>query len=137
MLNKKGRSFVTIMIIFAFCALLLRLAVHKIIIYNIEQNELLAKGNLKLLSTALENYAKDNKGVYPVNIDLLTKNNPPYLEKNYLAVSSVRGYEYDCQRLDSLGYNCSALPVNCKLTGKVIYAVSTGGLIIAESCDKK
>ena len=125
------------MIIVALAALSLRLAIHKIIIYNIEQNQLLAKGNLKLLSTALENYAKDNKGAYPANIDLLTRNKPPYLERNYLAASSVRGYEYDCQRLDSTGYSCSAAPVNCKLTGKMVYAVSTGGLIIAESCDKK
>lgn len=125
------------MVVVALSALLLRLAVHKIIVYNIEQNQLLAKGNLKLFSTALENYAKDNKGVYPTNIDLLTQNNPPYLERNYLVASSVRGYEYDCQRLDPVGYNCSASPVNCKLTGKIVYAVSTGGLIIAESCDKK
>ena len=137
MQNNKARSFVTMMIIVALAALCLRLAVHKIIIYNIEQNQLLAQVNLKLLSTALENYAKDNKGAYPVNIDLLTKNKPPYLERNYLAASAVRGYEYDCQRLDSTGYNCSASPVNCKLTGKMVYAVSTGGLIIAQSCDKK
>ena len=135
--DNKARSFVTIMIITALAALLLRLAVHKIIIYNIEQNQLLAKGNLKLLSTALENYAKDNKGAYPVNIDLLTKNKPPYLERNYLSSSAVRGYEYDCQRLDPLGYNCSAAPVNCKLNGKMVYSVSTGGSIIAQSCDKK
>ncbi len=135
--NRKARSFVTIMIIVALSALLLRIAVHKIIIYNIEQNQLLAQVNLKLLSTALENYAKDNKGLYPTDIDLLTKNKPPYLERNYLAVSNVRGYEYDCQRLNSIGYNCSAEPVNCKLTGKMVYMVSTGGLIIAENCDKK
>ncbi|MFA4933802.1 MAG: hypothetical protein WC574_05165 [Candidatus Omnitrophota bacterium] len=137
MFDRKARSFVTIMIIVALSALLLRLAVHKIIIYNIEQNQLLAQVNLKLLSTALENYAKDNKGVYPTNIDVLTKNNPPYLQKNYLSASSVRGYEYDCQRLDSLGYNCLASPLNCKLTGKMVYAVSTGGMIITEACDKK
>ena len=135
--NNKARSFVAIMIVVALIALLLRTAIQKIIIYNIEQNQLLAQVNLKLLSTALENYAKDNKGAYPANIDLLTRDKPPYLEINYLAASSLRGYEYDCQRLDSVGYNCSAAPVNCKLTGKMAYVVTTGGLIIAESCDKK
>lgn len=137
MINKKARSFVTVMIVIALSALLLRMAIHKIIIYNIEQNQLLAQVNLKLLSTALENYAKDNKGVYPANIEQLIKNNPPYLERNYLAVASVRGYEYDCQRLDPAGYNCTAQPIDCKLSGKTNYSVSTGGLIIAESCDKK
>lgn len=125
------------MIAVALSALLLRLAIHKIIIYNIQQNQLLAQVNLKLLSTALENYAKDNKNQYPENIEVLTKNKPAYLERNYLASSSVRGYEYDCQRLGPGGYNCSATPLDCKFTGKMVYSVSTGGLVIAENCDKK
>jgi len=137
MFDRKARSFVTIMIVVALSALLLRLAIQKIIIYNIEHNQLLAQVNLKLLSTALENYAKNNKSTYPTSIDQLTGSSPVYLERNYLAASSVRGYEYDCQRLDATGYNCSATPVDCKLTGKMIYSVSTGGLILAESCDKK
>jgi hypothetical protein len=134
-MNLKARSFVSIMIVIAFSALLLRLGLHRIIIYEIQQNQLLAQVNLKLFSTAMENYAKDNKNVYPVSIDLLTKSDPVYLEKDYLAAASVGGYEYDCQRLDASGYSCTASPVNCKLTGKMLYAVSTGGLIIAENCD--
>lgn len=137
MFNRQARSFVTIMIVVALSALLLRLAVQKVIIYNIEHNQLLAQVNLKLLSTALENYAKNNKNTYPSSIDQLTKSKLVYLERNYLAVSSIRGYEYDCQRLDAVGYSCSATPVDCKLTGKMVYSVSTGGLILAESCDKK
>jgi len=137
MLNNKARSFVTIMVVFALSALLLRLAVHQIIIYRIQQNQLLAQINLKLLSTAMENYAKDNKNVYPASIDLLIKNNPVYLERDYLAATSVHGYEYDCQRLDATGYNCTASPVNCRLTGRMVYAVSTGGLLMTESCDTK
>lgn len=125
------------MMVIAFSALLLRMVIHRIIIYNIQENQLLAQVNLKLLSTAMENYAKDNQNAYPLNIDLLTKHDPVYLEKNYLEATSVRGYEYDCQRLDAVGYNCSASPVNCKLTGKMVYSVSTGGIIMSESCDRK
>lgn len=135
--NRKARSFVTIMIVVALSALLLRLGIHRVIIYNIEQNQLLAQVNLKLLSTALENYAKDNKNVYPESIDQLTKGKPVYLERNYLAVPSVRGYEYDCQRLGPTGYNCSAIPLDCKFSGKMVYSVSTGGSVIAEACDRK
>jgi hypothetical protein len=137
MLNRKARSFVTIMVVVALSALLLRMAIHRIIIYRIRQNQLLAQVNLKLFSTAMENYAKDNKNVYPVSIDLLINHDPVYLERDYLAATSVRGYEYDCQRLDAKGYNCTASPVNCKLTGNVIYAVSTGGLIMAQGCEEK
>jgi hypothetical protein len=137
MFNRKAKSFVTIMIVIALSALLLRLAIHKLIIFNIEQNQLIAQGNLKLLSTALENFAKDNKGAYPAQISQLTKANPVYLENNYIMDSPLKGYEYDCQRLDPSGYNCQAAPANCRLSGKNIYTVSTGGLIITESCDKK
>jgi type II secretory pathway pseudopilin PulG len=137
MINSKARSFVMIMIAIGLSALLLRTAIQKFIIYNIERNQSLAQINLKFFYTALENYAKDNKGVYPANISQLTKGNPVYLERDYLAVSSVQGYEYDCQRLDATGYSCSAAPVSCNLTGKKVYTMSTGGLIIAENCDKK
>jgi hypothetical protein len=137
MFNCRARSFVTIMVVVALSALLLRLGLHRIIIYRIQQNQLLAQVNLKIFSTAMENYAKDNKAVYPASIDLLIKHDPVYLERDYLAATSIHGYEYDCQRLEATGYNCTASPVNCQLTGKMVYAVSTGGLIIAESCDKK
>jgi len=135
-MNLKARSFVSVMIVVAFSILLLRWGLQKIIIYNIEQNQYLAQGNLKLFSTALENYAKDHQGAYPADTKQLTEGKPVYLDKDYLAVSSIRGYEYDCQRLDASGYNCTASPVNCQLSGKMEYAVSTGGLIMAESCDK-
>ncbi|MDD5129488.1 MAG: hypothetical protein PHS66_00325 [Candidatus Omnitrophica bacterium] len=137
MFNNRAKSFVTIMVVVALSALLLRMAVHRIIIYKIQQNQLLAQVNLKLFSTAMENYAQNNKNVYPASVDLLIKHDPPYLERDYLAATSVRGYEYDCQRLDPAGYNCTASPVNCQLTGKTVYTVSTGGLILAENCDQK
>jgi hypothetical protein len=137
MLNNRAKSFVTIMVSVALAALLLRMGLHRIIIYRIQQNQLVAQMNLKLFSTAMENYAKDNKNVYPENIDLLTKHDPVYLEKDVLSASSMRGYEYDCQRMDLTGYNCTASPVNCQLTGKIVYTVSTGGLLIARDCDNK
>ena len=127
----------TIMVVVALSALLLRLAIHRIIVYKIEQNQSLAQVNLKLFSTAMENYAKDNKNVYPSSVELLTKSQPVYLERDYLAATSVRGYEYDCQRLEATGYNCTASPVNCQLSGRMVYTVSTGGLIMAASCGEK
>ena len=85
----------------------------------------------------MENFAKDNKNTYPASVDLLTKNKPVYLERDYLAAASIRGYEYDCQRLDATGYNCTASPISCQLSGKMTYTVSTGGLIMAQNCDKE
>ena len=126
-----------IMVTVALSALLLRWGLHGIIAYRIQQNQLLAQINLKLFSTAMENYAKDNQNIYPVNMDSLTKSSPVYLQRDYLAAASIRGYEYDCQRLDASGYSCTAAPVDCKLSGSMLYTVSTGGLIIMQNCDKK
>jgi len=125
------------MIVVALSVLLLRLAAHNLIVYNIEHNQALAQMNLKLLSKALENYAKDNRSQYPEDIKELTRGEPAYLERNYVAASSIRGYEYDCQRLDAAGYNCYATPLDCKFSGKMVYSVSTGGGFIAEKCDSK
>ena len=125
------------MVVIALSAALLRLAIQRIIIYQIRQNQLQAQVNLKLFSTAMENYAQDNKNVYPASIDLLINHDPVYLERDYLAATSVRGYEYDCQKLDETGYHCTAAPTNCKLTGNVIYSVTTGCLIMAQDCEEK
>ena len=63
--DKKGKSFITIMIVIAISALLLRIAFDRIIKINIAQNESNAQGTLKLISAALENYAKGHSGAYP------------------------------------------------------------------------
>jgi len=134
--GRAGKNFVMIMIIIALSALLLRFTISKLIKLNIEQNQSYAEDTLRLISNALENYAKNNRGIYPANVSELLKAKPPYLEKDYLSVSPLRGYDFDCPRLDSAGYNCSATPIRCRLSGRSIYSVSTGGLIVAEGCDK-
>jgi type II secretory pathway pseudopilin PulG len=135
--NKKGKSFVTIMIITAVTALILRVAIKQIIKMNIAQNESDASATIRLISAALENYAKENRGIYPVKLSVLTQNKPPYLDKDYIGSSPIKGYDYDCTRLESSGYSCSAVPVKCRLTGKIIYTVITGGSLMSEECVKK
>jgi len=65
MRNIRGKSFITIMIVIAISALLLRIAIDRLIKINIAQNESNAQGTLKLISAALENYAKDHSGAIP------------------------------------------------------------------------
>ena len=79
MKKRDGRSFVTIMMVIAVAALLLRTTVEQIIKINIEQNESDALSTLKLISTALENYAKDHRGAYPLDLGALTGTSPRYL----------------------------------------------------------
>lgn len=137
MRNNRARSFVTIMIIIAVSALVLRIAVEQIIKINIAQNESNAQSSLRLISTALENYAKDHLGAYPQNLSVLIQETPRYLDRDYLADSPLKGYDYNCLRLDASGYSCSANPVKCNLSGRMTYSVTTGGLIISEDCSRK
>lgn len=133
----QGRSFVSIMIFIAIFVLVLRVTIEQIIRVSIPQNESIASRTLKLYATALDNYAKNNHGAYPMDLTYLTQTNPPYLDKDYTERSSFRGYIYSCSKLDSSGYSCSAAPVICGVTGKTSYIVTTGGFFISEPCKKK
>jgi len=137
MSDKQARSFVMIMIVIAVSALLLRIGIERLIKISITQNESNAQGTLKLISAALENYAEGNQGIYPTNLSLLTKTSPPYLDKDYITESPLKGYNFSCPRLEAAGYSCSANPTRCKLTGRMVYTVTTGSLLISEDCEKK
>ncbi len=137
MKDNRAKSFVIIMIIIAISALLLRIVIDSLIKINITQNESQASMTLKYISAALENYAKDNHDIYTSNFSVLTQPRPPYLDKDYITQSPLKGYNYSCPRLEPSGYSCYASPVRCKLTGRMVYTITTGGLLISEECDKK
>jgi len=137
MKDNKGKSFVTIMVIIAISALCLRIVVDGLIKLNIAQNESNAQGTLKLVSAALESFARDNHGSYPAGLSVLTKPSPPYLDKDYIAQSPIKGYNYSCPRLEPSGYSCYAAPAKCKLSGNTIYNITTAGLLVSEECNKK
>lgn len=137
MKDTRARSLVVIMIVIAVFSLFLRVIIEKIIKISISQNESVAQSTLKLISTALENYANDNRNVYPGSLSVLTQSIPPYLEKNYISHSPLKGYIYSCLKLELTGYSCSATPVKCQITGKAVYSVTTGGLLVSEDCSRK
>ncbi|MCK9604061.1 MAG: hypothetical protein M0R66_06875 [Candidatus Omnitrophica bacterium] len=137
MKNRLGKSFVMIMVITAISALILRIAIKEIIKRNIVQNESYASSTLKLISVALENYAKDNRGTYPASLSVLTQTKPAYLDKDYIKLSPLKGYIFDCGRLEPSGYSCTATPMKCKLNGNIVYNVITGGTLILDECSKK
>ncbi len=138
MKNLRGLSFITLMIAIAIFSLLLRIAIEKIIKINIAQNESNASETLKLISTALENYAANNQGGFPLSISVLTQTTPAkYLDKNYINESPLKGYSYSCSRLEASGYSCSAVPLKCGLSGRMVYAITTGGSLAADACEKE
>ncbi len=135
--NKKAKSLVVIMLIVAICAFILRFAVIKAIRLNISYDEAAASATLKLISAALENYSKDNHGLFPSSISALAITKPAYLDKDYTKQFPIKGYNYICDRLDTLGYNCSAVPIKCNITGQKIFKVSTGSLFVIQDCRKE
>jgi len=124
------------MIVIALFALALRFGIERIIKITIGQNDAFAQATLKLISIALENYAKDHNGVFPDDLSVLIKNNPAYLDKDYITKSPIKGYEYNCSRLEASGYSCLATPTRCGLTGNMLYTVTTAGLVVSEVCSK-
>ncbi|HNX82126.1 MAG TPA: type II secretion system protein [Candidatus Omnitrophota bacterium] len=137
MKNSRGHSFVTLMIVIAVFALSLRIAIEQVMMVTISQNESSAAATLKLISTALENFAKDTTGRYPATIDALTKGTPIYLEKDYLLLSPIKGYMFTCPRLETSGYMCTAIPLKCRVTGKNMFTITTGGSLSSDDCSKK
>ena len=135
--SSSGRSFVAIMLVIALTSLILRTVIVRIMRINISQNESNAQATLKLVSAAMENYAKDHQGVFPTDLSVLTQANPAYLDKAYINAYPVRGYNYNCGRLEASGYNCQAIPVKCRQTGEKIYSITTGGLLVPEDCAQK
>jgi hypothetical protein len=136
MKDKTAKSFVMMMIIIALSALLVRTAIEALININLAQNESDAQGTLKLIAASLENYANDNHNKYPAKFSVLTQSRPPYLDKDYVSQSPVKGYNYGCLRLESSGYSCYARPASCGLTGKLTYTITTGSLLVQEACKK-
>ena len=135
--NKRARSFVVIMIVVSLAALILRIAIVQFVNFNIIQNEASAQGTLKLITTAVENYAKDHLGVFPISLEALTQSSPAYIEKEYISLSYEKGYNFNCLRLEASGYTCSASPSRCNLSGKKIYTITTGQVMTSEECGKK
>jgi len=136
MKTNKGKSFVMIMIVVAVSALIIRTAMEGLISINVKQNESNAEGTLKLIAAALENFASDNHDIYPTNFSVLTQSRPAYLDKDYISLSPLKGYNFRCSKLGPSGYSCTALPARCGLSGNMIYSITTGNLLKSEACKK-
>ncbi len=136
-MNRQGKNFVSLMLFIAVAALVLRIGIEQVMRMNIAQNESNAQNTLKLIAIALENYARDNRGIYPASLTALTQTKPAYLDKDYTIQQSFKGYVYSCPRLEQAGYNCYAAPVRCKISGKTVFSVTTGSPIISEPCDQR
>jgi type II secretory pathway pseudopilin PulG len=91
-----------------------------------------AQATVRTISTALESYAADNNGKYPVSEDELVKASPPYLTQSYNA-SVISGHKFSLSVTPD-SYEVTAIPVDCYRTGKQIIKAKTKGEISEEAC---
>ncbi len=135
-ISEKGRSFLVLVTAAGLLSLLLSVLGEKVIGVVVTRNNAAAAATLKSIATGLESYGKEHEGQYPDDFSVLTKGTPPYIDRDYLMESPHNGFNYFCSRLDKTGYNCSAIPIKCGITGSKNFAVATGNLFVSEDCDK-
>lgn len=95
-------------------------------------NESLAKTTMRIISTAIEAYAKENNGKYPMSESVLVIGDVPYLSKFY-DHRVIGGYKY-LLKFKTNYYLVVALPETYGVTGTKIITVGTGGVMQDEGC---
>ena len=97
-------------------------------------NESVAQSDLRIISSALENYSTVN-GNYPTSESQLTGATPPYLNQSFCG-KTVNGYTYSCTLPDPADgtYTITATPSSCGGTGTKTYTITTGGVLTSIGC---
>ncbi len=95
---------------------------------RVKQNEAKAQAHLKTVSTALEKYAVDNSGAYPLEERSLGG----YLDISYKS-RIIDGYAFS-EALEASGYTVTARPVECDKTGGKVFYIRAGGVLSEEPC---
>ncbi len=113
-------------------ALLAAIAIPNFLMARLSANESLAEATVKNISAAIEDYAEANKRSYPLDEYELVSGAPPDSAKLYNN-KTLQGYSYSLN-LSRDGYEITAIPKDCKVTGRKIFKVSTGGIISKEDC---
>jgi TM2 domain-containing membrane protein YozV/type II secretory pathway pseudopilin PulG len=120
--------FISLMIIFVL-AILAAIAIPNFLQAKNNARESLAKQTLKTISLALEAYAVQNNGVYPVSEASLI---PDYLSSGYNK-KQIHGYIFS-EDLKTTGYLITAAPQECFVTGNKIFYMETKSKFSEEPC---
>ena len=128
----KGFTLVEIMIVVAIIALLAAIAIPNLLRARLNANEARAKASLHGLITAVESYAAQ-EGDYPASETNLTNLTPPYLNSP-TCNQTIGGYTVNCTNFSTIGYNISASPQVCNVTGIKTWTVTTGNIWTETDC---
>ncbi|MFC1514604.1 type IV pilin protein [Candidatus Omnitrophota bacterium] len=116
----------------AIIAVLLAIAMPNLLRAKISANEGNAQVFLRVISTGCECFAAVELD-YPTSMADLTDKGPPYLNDDYTS-GPRHGYNFTCGSLETWGYNCTAVPVTCGITGTKNFTITTGGALASEPC---
>jgi prepilin-type N-terminal cleavage/methylation domain-containing protein len=122
---RNGFTLVEIMIVVVIIALLAAIAIPNMLRSRQQAQEATAQANLKLIASALENYAAINS-VYPTVTTALMGVTPPYLSSDYFT-GVHGGYTY-AHALSDYSYMIMAYP-SATTPGTHSFTIVTGGII--------
>ena len=120
---KKALTLIEIIIVIVIIGFLAVIAIPNVSNSLRLGNENAAKGNLGIISAAMETYSTANNGNYPVSEAALTGATPPYLYQSFCG-QTRQSYNYACV-LAATGYTVTATPTS----GGTTFQVTTGGVI--------
>lgn len=113
-------------------AMLAAIAIPNLLKARLTANESAAESSLKTITSAIENYAASHQGRYPSNEYDLVYATPAYLPRPFNN-KTLLGYTYSL-KLDSNGYQVSASPAECGVTGIKVFTAETGVKITDKNC---
>ncbi len=132
LMNKNGFTVIEIIIVMVILGIIAAIAIPNLTRNKITSNENTAKGIVRLISSAAENYAAVNNSSYPTAESDLTGATPPYLEQSYCG-QNITGYSYSCAFAVG-SYTVTATPLSCGKTGSKIYTGTQGGTLSETDC---
>jgi len=132
MTRKSAFTLIEVLIAAMILSILLAIAIPNILRSRLSSNEAIAKATLRAISTACENYATANNGIYPTQESDLLEEQPPYLNRAYSG-KTIQGYTYTLN-LTKEGYSITGSASKCGISGTKDYTIVTGGLLTETDC---
>lgn len=122
-------TLIEIMLVIAIIGLLASLAIPNVLRSRINANETVAIHNVRLISTALENYrASQQPAAYPDELETLGETVPPYVDTE-IAAGARAGYLFVYSQVNDNEYDVTATPEVENVTGSRTFFVDETGVI--------